>query len=131
MRITDAPARHRKGIVTAGIALSAVLMLSACGGSSSGTASAGASSATSGTSGAAVPAVAAALTPVAERSQLKIAMPDLGATEDPIQASNLVDVQVMDLLGGNLFRLSLNGKTAMPSLASAGTYSDNDTVLTV
>ena len=131
MRITDAPARHRNGILTAGIALSAVLMLAACGGSGSGTASAGASSATSGTSGAAVPAVAAALTPVAGRSQLKIAMPDLGATEDPIQASNLVDVQVMDLLGGNLFRLSLNGKTAMPSLASAGTYSDNDTVLTV
>jgi peptide/nickel transport system substrate-binding protein len=115
----------RKGLMAAGITLSAVLALSACGGSSSG------STSQSATGTAAQPSVSAALAPAPERSQLNIAMPDLNATEDPIQASNLVDVQVMDLLGGNLFRLSLDGKAATPSLASSGVYSNNAMTLTV
>jgi len=125
MTKTYGTARYGKGILATGTALCAGLVISACSGSSGGTAA-------QDPSGARIaPAVSAALLPTTERSQLNIAMPDLSATEDPIQASNLVDVQVMDLLGGNLFRLSLNGKTAMPSLASAGTYSRDDTVLTV
>jgi peptide/nickel transport system substrate-binding protein len=119
------PVRRRRYLIT-GIVLSAALMLSACGSSGSSSASGGQNpAATSG------PTASAGLTAEHERSQLKIAMPDLNATEDPIQASNLVDVQIMDLLGGNLFRLSLSGKTAVPSLASSGTYSSNDTVFTV
>jgi peptide/nickel transport system substrate-binding protein len=129
MTTTRATMRHRSPLLVAGSAICAVLIVSACGssGSGSGGGTAGASSGPAGT----VPAVAPALASAPARSQLNIAMPDLSAVEDPIQASNLVDVQVMDLLGGNLFRLSLNGKTAIPSLASAGTFSAGDTVFTV
>lgn len=122
---TRAALRRRHGILTTSFALCAVLAVSACGGSGGSTAAESSSAAASGLT------VSTGLAPAAARSQLSIAMPDLSATEDPIQASNLVDVQIMDLLGGNLFRLSLNGKQAIPSLASAGTYSDNDTVFTV
>ena len=118
-------AHRRKRLLATGIGLCAVLVLSACGGSSGGAAAPSSSGAAS------VPAVSAALAPAPARSQLNIALSDLSATEDPIQASNLVDVQLMDLLGGNLFRLSMNGKTATPSLASSGVYSRGDTVLTV